>query len=247
MSDTKIDVLAEELRQRIKDGEFGKSGRIPPHRVLAGQLKTTRETVNKVVQLLQSEGLLVSRDKSVYVRQPLIKFPGFVANVEQYIRDHGGEPVTEFLEKPNLVALPEAIAEMMKRKLGEMIPHRLLRQGVRYTVGVSYFRWSENFYNPDLIKDEIFEGLQSDPRFDTWVAMKRKYGVEVLRSKNIAFARLPNLQEQKALEIVRGTPVLEIDRVQIAQNDLVVMVNKIVYIGNCFELSFTTEVERGFL
>src|SRR5258708_2380863 len=102
MADTKVDILAEKLRQRIRDGEFGKSGRIPPHRVLAEQLNTTRETVNKVVQLLQSEGLLVSRDKSVYVQSPMLRFPGFVANVEQYIRDRGEEPVTEFLEEPNL-------------------------------------------------------------------------------------------------------------------------------------------------
>jgi len=244
MSDTKIDTLAEQLRQRIKDGEFGTSGRIPPHRVLAEQLNTTRETVNKIVQLLQSEGLLISRDKSVYVQTPSLRFPGFVANVEQYIRDHGQEPVTEFLEKPNLVSLPEAIAKRMSRKQGEMVPHRLLRQGIKYTTRTAYYRWSENFYNPDLVKGEIFEGLQSDPQFDTWIAIKNKYGIEVLRSKNIAFARLPTLQEQKALEIVRGTPVLEIDRAQVAQNDLIVMVNKIVYVGNLFELSFTTEVER---
>jgi DNA-binding GntR family transcriptional regulator len=244
MSDTKIDILAEKLRQRIKDGEFGTSGRIPPHRVLAEQLDTTRETVNKIVQLLQSEGILVSRDKSVYVQPKLLRFPGFVANVEQYVRDHGEEPVTEFLEKPNLVSLPETIAKMMGREQGEMVPHRLLRQGVKYANRTAYFRWSENFYNPDLIKDEIFEGLQSDPQFDTWVAMKNKYGIEVLRSKNIAFARLPTLQEQNALEIVRGTPVLEVDRAQVAQNDLIVMVNKIIYVGSLFELSFTTEVEK---
>jgi DNA-binding GntR family transcriptional regulator len=118
MSDIKVDVLAEELRQRIKDGEFGKSGRIPPHRVLAEQFHTTRETINKVIQLLQSEGLLVARDKSVYVQARLLKFPGFLPNVEQYIRDQGQEPITEFLENPNLVSLPLAIAEMMGRKQG---------------------------------------------------------------------------------------------------------------------------------
>lgn len=244
MTDTKIDAFAEKLRQRIKDGEFGKAGRIPPQRVLAEQLNTTRETTNKVIQLLQSEGLLVSRDKSVYVQQPLLRFPGFLANVEQYIRDNGEEPITEFLEKPSLVPLSEPIAKMMGRKQGEMVPHRLIRQGVNYATGAVYFRWSENFYNPELIKDEIFEGLKSDPQFDTWMAMKNKYGVEVLRSKNTAIARLPTIQEQTALGVVRGTPMLEIDRIQVAQNDLVVMVNRIVYVGSLFELSFITDVVR---
>ena len=36
--DTKIDILAERLRERIKSGEFGTSGHFPPHRVLASNL-----------------------------------------------------------------------------------------------------------------------------------------------------------------------------------------------------------------
>ena len=242
--DTKLDVLAEKFRERIRSGEFGTSGRIPPHRVLAEQLNTTRETVNKVIQMLQSEGLLVSREKSVYVKPPLLMLPAFIANFDQYIRDHGEEPVSMFLEEPNLVPLPESIAKLMGRKSGEMAPHRLLRQGIKYASGTVYYRLSENFYNPDLIKDEIFCSLQSDPQFNTWIAMKDKYGIEVLRSKNIVVARLANLQEQESLEIVRGTPILELHRVQLAQNDLAVMVNKLVFIGNLFELSFTSDVTK---
>src|SRR6266516_7302676 len=122
VDNTKVDVLAEQLRQRVREGEFGTNGRLPPHRVLAEQLKTTRETVNKVIQLLQSEGLLVSRDKSVYVRPPLMKLPTFVANFDQYIRDHGEEPVSEFLEEPALVSLPGSVAKLMGREVGELVP-----------------------------------------------------------------------------------------------------------------------------
>lgn len=244
MADTKIDLLAEKLRQRIKNKEFGISGRIPPQRVLAEQLNTTRETVNKVIQLLQSEGLLVSRDKSVYVNPPLIKLPAFVPNYDRYVRSQNLEPVSEFLEMPDLVPLPESVANSMRRKKGEKVPHRRLRQGIRYPVGVIYYRLSENFYNPDLIKDKIFRDLQSDPQFNTWTAMKEKYGVEVLKAKDTVTARLPTLSEQEQLEIVRGTPVLDLSRIQLAQDDLVVMVNKLVFVGNLLEWSFVSEVTR---
>jgi len=244
MVDTKIDALAEQFRQRIRDGEFGTSGRIPPHRVLAEQFHTTRETVNKVIQLLQSEGLLVSRDKSVYVQPPLIKLPTFVANFDQYVKEHGLEPVSEFLEKPDLAPMPGWVAEMMGRKEGEMVPHRLIRQGIKYPAGTVYYRLSENFYNPDLIKDEIFEGLKADPQFNTWTAMKDKYGIEVISSRNVAIARLPTSREQEFLEIVRGAPVLDLHRVQLALNDLPVMVNNLVFVGSLFELPFTSDVSR---
>lgn len=244
MVDTKVNALAEKLRQRIQDGEFGIAGRIPPHRVLAEQMGTTRETVNKVVQLLQSEGMLVSRDKSVYVQTPLMKIPAFIPNYDQYIRDHNHEPVSVFLEKPDLVPIPESIAGLMGRKAGEMVPHRLLLQGIQYPAGIVYYRLSENFYNPDLIKDEVFQGLQSNPQFNTWDAIEKKYGIQVLLSKNTIRCRLPTLSEQEHLGIVRGTPVLELNRVQLAQNDLAVMVNRLVYVGNVLELSFTSEVTR---
>lgn len=244
MADTKIDVLAGELRNRIKSGEFGTSGRIPPHRVLAEQYGTTRETVNKAVQLLQSEGLLVSREKSVYVQPPLLTLPAFIANYDQYVKDQHHEPVSVFLEKPDLVALSPSIASLMGRQAGEMVPHRFLRQGVKYPTGTVFYRLSENFYNPDLVKEEIFSGLQADPQFDTWLAMEQKNGVKVLRAKNRVTARLPTLQEQEYLEIVRGAPVLELDRVQLAQNDLVVMVNRQVFVGHLLEFSFTSDVTR---
>jgi len=241
---TKVDVLAEQLRQRIRGGEFGTSGRIPPHRVLAEQLQTTRETVNKVVQLLQSEGLLVARDKSVYIKPPLMKLPAFVANYDHYIRERGLEPVSEFLEKPDLAPLLDWVAKLLGRKEGEMVAYRLLRQGIKYPAGTVYYRLSENFYNPELIKDEIFQGLQSDPQYNTWTAIKDKYGVEAVRSINTAVARLPTLREQDHLGIVRGTPVLELHRVQLAQDDLPVMVNNLVFVGSLLELSFTSGVTR---
>ncbi len=244
MADIKVDILAEKLRQRIRDGEFGTSGRIPPHRVLADQLDTTRETVNKVIQLLQSEGLLVSRDKSVYVKPLLLKLPAFIANYDQYVREHGLEPVSEFLEKPDFSPVSGRVAELLEKKEGEMVPHRLLRQGIKYPVGTIYYRLSENFYSPELIKDEIFQGLQSDPQYNTWFAMKKKYDIEIVSSSNVAVARLPTLNEQKYLDIVRGTPVLELHRVQLAQNDLRVMVNNLVFVGSLVELSFTSGVTR---
>ncbi len=244
VDNTKVDVLAEQLRQRIREGEFGTNGRLPPHRVLAEQLHTTRETVNKVIQLLQSEGLLLTREKSVYVKPPLMKLPAFVPNHDQYIRERGLEPISEFLEKPDLVPLPDWVARLLGRKEGEMVPHRLLRQGILYPTGAVYYRLSENFYHPELVKDEIFQGLQSDPQYNTWTAMKDKYGIAVVKSMNTAVSRLPTLREQNHLGIVRTTPVLELHGTQLTQDDLPVMVNNLVCVGSLLELSFTSGVTR---
>lgn len=242
MAETKLDDLVEKLRRRILDGEFGKAGRIPPHRVLAEQLGTTRETTNKVIQQLQSEGLLVSKDKSVYVQPPHMRMPVFVSNFDRYIESQGLEAVSAFLEKPEMVPAPAEIARLLGIAEGTLVPHRLLRQGVRRDMGVIYYRLSENFYNPELVKDEVFQSLQSNPQFDTWAALKEKYGVVVTKVDNRLIARLANSREQELLEIPRGAPMLDVQRVQRTEEGKAVMVNKLVFVGNFFEWSITTEV-----
>ncbi len=112
MTDTKVDTIADALRQRIQSGEFGTSGRLPPHRTLARELGTTRETTNKVIQLLQSEGLLVSRDKSVYAAPPRVRMPAIVPHFDRFVESQGLTPVTEFLEKPDLVPVSKTNREV---------------------------------------------------------------------------------------------------------------------------------------
>src|SRR5260370_10569400 len=141
----KVDAMADVLRQRILNGEFGTSGRLPPHRTLAQQLGTTRETTNKVIQLLQGEGLLVSRQKSVYVAPPRVRMPAIVPHFDRYLESQGLLPVTEFLDKPDLVPVPRPIAKLMGLEEGTAVPHRVRRHGAKHGEGVGTYPVSANF------------------------------------------------------------------------------------------------------
>jgi|SRR5712692_7622818 DNA-binding GntR family transcriptional regulator len=234
----KVDAMADVLRQRILDGEFGTSGRLPPHRTLAQQLGTTRETTNKVIQLLQSEGLLVSREKSVYVAPPRVRMPAIVPHFDRYLESQGLLPVTEFLEKPDLVPVPRSIAKLMGLDEGTAVAHRLLRQGAKQGDDVTIYRLSENFYNPELVSGEILRGLQSDPQFDTLLAIKAKYGKVVAKGHIDAVARVMTAREHDLLGGARGAPVLEVHRTNYAEDGTVIMVNKISFVGSFFVLSY---------
>jgi len=237
MVDTKIDGLAGTLRQRLNKGEFGTSGRLPPFRELANQLHTTQETTNKVIHLLQSEGLLVVKGKSVYVNPVNFQMPAMVPHFDRYIESQGLVPISTFLEPPDLVSIPFVIADKMGLDECTLVPHRLLRQGVQKGDTVVHVRLSENFYNPELVKDEIFEGLRSNPQFDTLIAIKNKYGKAIENISLDATSRLPTSNEQKLLEVVRGTPMMEFYRTSYTSDGLVVMVNKIVFVGHYVKLS----------
>lgn len=103
--DSKVETIAGELRQRIKSGEFGRAGRIPPQRALCDYYNVSRDTINRAIKILEAEGLLVTQGKSTYTHLP-IRLPAFVSNYDDYIRARGLEPISEFIEPPNMVTPP---------------------------------------------------------------------------------------------------------------------------------------------
>src|SRR5437588_10857754 len=88
--DTKIDSIADTLRQRIVNGDFGTAGRLPSLRLLSEEYGTTHETMNKVIQRLQAEGLLTSLGRAgVFVSKPRTRIPGFTARFDIYLPQQG--------------------------------------------------------------------------------------------------------------------------------------------------------------
>jgi GntR family transcriptional regulator len=234
--EAKTDSIAEHLRRRIKSGEFGSAGRIPPQRALSEYYDVSRETIREALGLLQSEGLLIKQGNSFYAIS-LLRLPAFLSNYDDYIRARGFEPISEFIEPPDRINPPEWATQWLGKPESVSVPHRRLRQGIASSVGTVYYRLSENFYNPDLITDEIFHRLQADPTFNTWRALQTQ-GIEVVTSRNIVSARLPVKEEQRLLQIPKEMPVLELRRVQLAASDLPVMVNRLIFVGGRFEMAF---------
>src|SRR5579859_493802 len=103
MPETKVDLLTAKLRQRIVDGEFGTAGRLPPHRQLAQQLGTSRETTNKLLQYLIAEGLLISQGRSIYVAPPHLRLPALIPQYHRYIEEQGLIPVSDFISIPDRI------------------------------------------------------------------------------------------------------------------------------------------------
>ncbi len=125
---------------------------------------------------------------------------------------------------------------------GTAVPHRLLRQSARQGEVTTVYRLSENFYNPELVSGEIFEGLQADPQFDTLLVVKAKYGKVIVKGHIDAVSRLMTTDEHSLLGGARGTPVLEVHRTNYAEDGIVIMVNKIVFVGSLFVLSYDFSV-----
>jgi len=234
--DTKIDVLVDALRERILSGAFGTQGRLPSLRMLAEDYHTTHETMNKVVQQLQAEGLLSSKGRAgVFVNMPRTRIPGITARFDLYLKEQGLTPMEVNVGEPSIVSAPADVAKAMSIAEESPVVRRMRVQGTTTTP----YRLAENFYPVDLVGDSILETMRSDSRFDVLLAIKQAHGIVIKRVHEDVIGRLPIALEQELLKIVRGAPVLEVRRTNYAEDDeKVIMYNRLIFVASYFELSY---------
>ncbi len=234
--ETKIDFIADSFRQRVLDGEYGTSGRLPSLRMLAEEYGTTHETMNKVIQLLQADGILISKGRAgVFVSKPRTRIPGITARFDLYLKEHGLSPMETNIDDPALVAAPPDVAKAFGIPVGSEVVRRLRRQG---TVD-EHYRLAENFYPVSLVDSSILEHMRQDVRLDVLLEIKSVYGKVIKCVHEDVIARLPTSREQELLEIVRNTPVLEVHRTSCAEDEkTVVMFNRIIFVAKFFILEY---------
>src|ERR1700753_550498 len=68
------DVLANELRERILNGEFAEGAALPPERELVAQTRMSRATVREALRILQVQGLV--RIKAGRAGGTFVQLPG---------------------------------------------------------------------------------------------------------------------------------------------------------------------------
>ncbi len=238
----KVDSIHAALRQRILDGEYGKAGRLPSLRLLAQQFNTSHETMNKVIQQLQAEGLLISLGRAgVFVNFPRKHIPGITPRFDKFLEEQGLTPEEIDIERPATVSASEEIASVFDIEEGAPVIQRYRAQGTSN----KRFRLAKNFYPVELAGGEILEKMQQDVHFDVLAAIQDIHHKVVKRVHEDVFARLPTLQEQEQLQVVRNTPVFEINRISYAADDeTVIMYSKIVAVASYFVLSYDYKTQH---
>lgn len=234
--DTKVDHIADAFRQRILDGEYGTGGRLPSLRLLSEEYDVTHETMNKVVQRLQAEGLLISQGRAgVFVNKPRTRIPGITARFDLYLQEQGLVPVEANIDEPAIVAAPADVARVFGIDEGAPVVRRIRLQG---TATMPY-RLAENFYPVELVGGPLLEQMQKDARLDVLLAVKDAHGKMIKRVHEDVIGRLPTSREQELLKVVRNTPVLEVQRTNYAQDDTtIIMFNRIIFVASYFVLSY---------
>lgn len=241
--------IADDLRERIAQYEIG--SRLAPAVALARQYGTSRDTINRAIRLLQAEGLLESRGeetRGVVVSQPKMHLSGLTPRFDLELQKLGLIPYETNIDEPAIVPASIDVARAFGIQEGTSVVRRFRLQGER-RVGresrtglkeedrIIPYRLAENFYPTTLVNASIMEQMREDEHFDILLAIKKKTGKAPVRVHEDLNIRLPIEHERDLLLITPQTSILEIKRISYAEDDTVIMVNRIILVASAFTLS----------
>lgn len=237
--DGKIESFANSLREQIKRGDFGTKGRLPSVTQLAKNHQIARTTVYNALLLLQAEGLVIVKDNSHYVNNPILRISG-APLFDKYLEQQGLASATDNIIEPEIIQMPTDIATMFGQTEGIHVIHRVRRHG---TPDVP-LRLQESFYPIDLA-GQFIEAMKQNPNMNVAGEIRRAHGIAIAKRHDDVLARLPIIEEMKLLNIARTTPVLEIRRHFTAEDNTTVFFAKISLVAAYFLLSYDSTVDGG--
>jgi len=237
---TKVDVIIDGLRSRIQAGEFGSDGRLPSFRKLVAEYETSQETMNKAMQALQAEGVLLSYGaKGVFVNTPHIRLLGIAENFYHYLQEQVPDPIAEYIDKPTILKASTEIAQIMNVPEETLVLRRFMKQGTRQTT----FRLEESYYPKKYLTTAMIDEIKKDASYAALPLMKEKFGATITDVSEEVMCRLPSDYEQDLLKIVRNNPVIDIRRKHYSKDKkTVIFYTHMILNANHFLLSYNYEV-----
>ena len=186
------------------------------------------------------------------VSQPRMHLSGLTPRFDQELQKLGLISHEANIDEPAIVPAPIDIARILGIEEGSPVVHRFRLQGEKIKpagkgegkVRIIPYRLAENFYPTSLADESILDRMQKDEGFDVILAIKEKTGRVPVRVHEDLDVRLPRVQERDLLLVSSQTPIIEIRRISYAEDDTVIMVNRIILVANAFTLSYDYPVNH---
>jgi GntR family transcriptional regulator len=208
------ELVADALRRAIMDKTYKPGDQLPSESQLAAQHHASRPTIRRALQDLRLKGLIETRQgKGAFVRRPpplAITLtaenynrhqregrPGFQAQMSE----QGHTSHQDILEVATVPA-PSEVAQRLGLEEGQDV----LMRRLRFVVDELPVQLVRVYYEPGLIAGSQLERPIVIP--DGVHAELRRLGVRVTRFvEDFMGARLPDPEEERALQLPSGVPV----------------------------------------
>lgn len=256
-------VVAEEIRDQILNGDLGPGDALPSEPALATRHDLSRTSVRNAIQQLKEWGLVRSeRGRGNYVRphrqrfirkQPdlyqweknRVHLPDEERGQEGATEHQTGRPLSDLVIPAEYVTIEasdelaeifgvEAGTPMLERHYGT----RTADEAAPLSLGRSWIVKETAAQNPDLLEaeNEPWPGGTQHQLFTI--------GIELDRIEDRIIARAPTADEALRLELDPGTPVIVIRKTSFSTNGDVVEMADVVLPSDRAELHYMTSLER---
>ncbi|MFJ6130854.1 GntR family transcriptional regulator [Streptomyces griseoviridis] len=235
--------IADDLRARIDDGEFGPGARLPGEPALVRDYGVAKMTANGALKLLVAEGIAVSRPGSgTYVREFKLILRDATKRLSRdqwatgksiWSADVGERPMTP----ADLEVHEEVAPRWVARTLGLSDGGRVIIRSRRYLVDGEPVQMATSYLPADLTRDSRIALPDAGPGG----IYKRlaELGAEPVHFSEDLRARMPSSEESAALSILPGTPVIEICRTAYASDGKAVEVNRMLLDAGAYALRYS--------
>ncbi|MEU2429628.1 GntR family transcriptional regulator [Streptomyces sp. NPDC007861] len=203
MPKLKYEQIADDLRRRIADGEFGAGDILPSSRDLCEQWAVARATAVKAMDILRADGLVVPHQGRGFtvVDQPVARPAG--GRCAGTSRSTGGRPFRR-LGTPETLTPPSHVAEALALAPGEVALHRarlvLAEDGGPMTHVIAWF--------PPDIAEQCPRLSQAGPIAEgTTHYVRRHTGRRPVRGTDVTTVRLATRLEAEHLGVKRPAAV----------------------------------------
>ncbi|MFF4350435.1 GntR family transcriptional regulator [Streptomyces sp. NPDC001530] len=256
------EVIADDLRRSIREGERKPGDRLPSETDLATHYKRSVPTVQNALRLLNEEGLIDKQHgRGNFVRRP--RTPAVRCNSRhQWEKDRARKDrakraetgATEhdtglelqdlvFYAKYREVKAPKDLADAFGVPEGTALVERTYRtryaaESAPFNLVTSYLVRDMVAANPDLL-DETKEPWPGGTQNQLYTV-----GIELDRVEERFTARPPTPEEARELDLPAGTSVILLRKTSYDINDRVVDISDVTLPGDRTELLFTTPLER---
>ncbi|MFE3266176.1 GntR family transcriptional regulator [Streptomyces sp. NPDC059215] len=235
--------IADDLRARIEDGEFGPGARLPGEPALVRDYGVAKMTASGALKLLVAEGVALSRAGSgTYVREfkPILRDATKRLSRDQWA---AGKSIwsADVGERPMTVADVEVYEEdaprWVARILGLDEGARVVVRSRRFLVDGEPVQMATSYLPANLVRGTRIAEPDSGPG-GTYKRLA-ELGAEPVRFGEDLRARMPSSEESARLAILPGTPVIEICRTAYTSDGTAVELNRMLLDAGAYALRYT--------
>ncbi|MFI5973732.1 GntR family transcriptional regulator [Streptomyces sp. NPDC051452] len=235
--------IADDLRARIDDGEFGPGARLPGEPALVRDYGVAKMTASGALKLLVAEGVAVSRAGSgTYVREfkPILRDATkrlsrkqWAAGRSIWAADVGERPMTV----ADLEVYEDDAPRWVARALDLGDEGRIIVRSRRFLVDGEPVQMAVSYLPAELVRDSLIAEPDSGP--GGTYARLAELGAEPVHFTEDLRARMPSSDESSALAVLPGTPVMEICRTAYTAEGKAVEINRMLLDAGAYALRYS--------